>query len=183
MREIADRYRRLSDDLAATIAAVPPDRWDSPSPCEDWKAIDVVRHVVQTHAMFLGFVGRDLPEGPSVDDDPAAAWDHARKIVLADLQDPERATAEFEGMFGRQTFDGAVDRFLSTDLVVHRWDLAAAAGIDVRLDPDDLRRIRELCEGFGDAMRSPGAFGPELEPPDGADEQTRLLAFLGRKAW
>jgi hypothetical protein len=31
-------------------------------------------------------------------------------------------------------------------------------------------------------MRGPGAFGPELTPPPGADEQTKLLAFLGREA-
>jgi hypothetical protein len=35
---------------------------------------------------------------------------------------------------------------------------------------------------MGDAMRGPGAFGPELEAPEDADEQTRLLAFLGRRA-
>jgi hypothetical protein len=29
-------------------------------------------------------------------------------------------------------------------------------------------------------MRSPQAFGPEAEPPPGADAQQRLLAFLGR---
>jgi len=31
-------------------------------------------------------------------------------------------------------------------------------------------------------MRSPQAFGPEVDAPAGADEQTRLLAFLGRRA-
>jgi hypothetical protein len=29
-------------------------------------------------------------------------------------------------------------------------------------------------------MRSSGAFGPELPAPEGADDQQRLLAFLGR---
>jgi hypothetical protein len=32
-----------------------------------------------------------------------------------------------------------------------------------------------------DAMRSPGAFGPEVEAPEGASGQDRLLAFLGRR--
>ena len=40
-----------------------------------------------------------------------------------------------------------------------------------------------MTEQFADAMRGPGAFGPELTPPEGADTQTRLLAFLGRQAW
>ena len=37
-------------------------------------------------------------------------------------------------------------------------------------------------EGMGDALRGPGAFGAAIEPPAGADEQQRVLAFLGRRA-
>jgi hypothetical protein len=37
-------------------------------------------------------------------------------------------------------------------------------------------------EGLSDKMRGPGAFGPELEPPREADEQTAFLAFFGRQA-
>ena len=29
-------------------------------------------------------------------------------------------------------------------------------------------------------MRVPGVFGPKVEAPAGADEQTRMLAFMGR---
>src|SRR2546425_749697 len=36
-------------------------------------------------------------------------------------------------------------------------------------------------ESFGDAMRGPRAFGPAVEPPPDADDQGRLLAFLGRR--
>src|SRR3712207_2793308 len=97
MSDTSERYDRLADDFAATIAAVPADRWSAPSPCEDWTARDVVRHVVDTHGIFERLVGRDLGDVPSVDDDPAAAFDHARRVVAADLADPERATATYEG--------------------------------------------------------------------------------------
>jgi hypothetical protein len=50
------------------------------------------------------------------------------------------------------------------------------------MDPDEVRRVTEDAIGFGDAARSPGVFGPELEAPAGADEQTRLLALVGRRA-
>jgi uncharacterized protein (TIGR03086 family) len=182
MSEIADRYRRLSDAVAETIAAVPADRWADQSPCEDWTARDVVRHLVQTQGMFLGFVGRELPPGPSVDDDPAAAWDAARDVIQADLDDPERASQGFEGVTGPTTFEKAVDRFLNTDLVVHRWDLARATGQDIKLDPADMAHARQSMAGLEPGMRSPGAFGPELEPPEGADEQTAFLAWAGRRA-
>ena len=181
MSEISDRYRRLSDAVASTIAGVPADRWGDPSPCDDWDARAVVRHLVETQGLFLTFVGREMPPLPSVDDDPAAAWDAARAVIQADLDDPERAGTEFDGMFGRTRFDAAVDRFLNSDLVVHRWDLARATGQDAAIDPADAERLLELGKGFGDLLRSPGVCAPEVPVPADADLPTRLVAFYGRQ--
>jgi uncharacterized protein (TIGR03086 family) len=181
MSEIAERYRRLSDAFAATIAHVPPDRWGDPSPCTDWTARDVVRHIVDTQGMFLGFVGEQMPPIPSVDDDPAAAWDAARAVIQGELDDPERAGAEFDGHFGRTRFDTAVDRFLGSDLVVHRWDLARATGQDEHIDPTDAQRLLDAGAAFGDALRQPGVCGPAVEVPPDADLQTRVVAFYGRQ--
>lgn len=182
MSEIADRYRRLSEKFAATVAAVPDDRWTDQSPCEDWDARQVVGHVVETQGMFLGFVDRGLGGGPSVEEDPAAAWDHARGKVQADLDDPKRAAVTFEGFAGTTTFEAAVDRFLCSDLVVHRWDLAQASGQRVQLESGDMAHVREAMADLADQMRGPGVFGPELEPPPGADEQTAFLAYFGRRS-
>jgi uncharacterized protein (TIGR03086 family) len=119
---------------------------------------------------------------PSVDDDAAAAWDQARGLIQGELDDPERATTTFTGLMGESTFEAAVDRFLCTDLVVHRWDLATATGQDVRLDPAEMAAVRESMAPMADQMRTPGALGPELTPPPGADEQTAFLAWAGRQA-
>jgi uncharacterized protein (TIGR03086 family) len=180
MTEISDRYRRLSSAFADTIRAVPDDRWSSTSPCDGWTALDVVRHVTDTPNLFLGFVGRELGPIPKVDDDPLAAFLDSSAVVQRSLDDPEIADAEFDGFAGRTTFAAAIDRFIAFDLVVHRWDLARATGTDERLDPEDVQRVRAAADAFGPALRSPQAFGAEVEPPPGADDQTRLLAFLGR---
>lgn len=183
MSGISARYARLSEDFAATVAGVPFERWSADSPCEGWNARDVVRHVVDTQGMFLGLVGRGLGDLPSVDEAPLAAWTAARAVVQADLDDPDRANTEFDGFFGRTTFAEAVDRFLNFDLVVHRWDLARATGQDERLDPGDVRWAREAAEAFGPQLRGDGVCGTELTPPEGADAQTRFLAFVGRRTW
>ncbi|HLI73723.1 MAG TPA: hypothetical protein VKU86_07570, partial [Acidimicrobiales bacterium] len=86
-----------------------------------------------------------------------------------------------DGITGRSTFEAAVGRFLCMDLVVHGWDLARSAGLDERIAPEDVGRVRKQAEEFGDALRSPGAFGPVVDAPNGADEQAQLLAFLGRR--
>jgi len=182
MTEISERYHRLSDAFAAKIEAVPPDRWNAPTPCPEWTARELVGHVVATQDRILGLAGRSSGELPSVDDDPLAAFNAARSAVQRDLEDPSVATIEFEGRMGKMPLEKAADNFLCTDLAVHGWDLSRATGLDERIPPEELSRIWKTTEMFGDAMRSPGAFGPAVEAPVDADEQTRLLAFMGRRA-
>ena len=182
MSEISERYRRLSDAFADKIATVPDDRWNSQTPCEEWTAKDLVGHVVNTQGMFLGFIGEELSDVPSVDDDPLAAWNAARAQVQARLDDPDKAATEFEGFSGKSTFEAAADKFLCTDLVVHGWDLARAGGLDDRIENEDVERVRRNMESMGDALRSPGAFGAAVEPPPDADDRQKMLAFLGRRA-
>jgi uncharacterized protein (TIGR03086 family) len=184
---IADRYRRRAALVTEVISSVPAERWAEPSPCEGWTARDVVAHLVDTQALFAGFIAREPAEGPDVADDPLGAWEAARARTQALLDDPSTATTEFDGMTGRSSFEDAADRFLSLDLVVHRWDLARAVGADDTIPPEDVAALdaalQQMAASFGDAMRQGGAFGPELTPPEGADAQTRVLAFAGRRAW
>jgi uncharacterized protein (TIGR03086 family) len=182
---IADRYDRRARDLLATVRAVPDDRWSSAAPCAGWTARSVPLHIVETSRMFLGFIGLPLDGIASVDDDPAGAVGAATGEVLRVLRDPDLAGTTFEGLLGTSSFESAVDRFLSFDLVVHRWDLARAAGLGDHepMDPDDVRSLTEIAHAFPpEGMRGPKAFGPEVPVADDADDQTKLLAFLGRRA-
>ena len=181
MSDVSQRYARLSSAFADKIAAVPSEKWGAPSPCPEWNALDVVRHVVSSQGMFLGFVGKQMPELPRVDDDPLAAWNAARAEIQKGLENPAVARAEFEGFMGTSTFEEAVNRFLCFDLVVHAWDLSRAAGLDDNIPDGDVDDVRKQADALGDVMRSPQAFGPALEPPPGAGAQEKLLAFLGRE--
>jgi uncharacterized protein (TIGR03086 family) len=182
MSDIADRYDRLAADFASTVAAVPDDAWSAPSPCDGWTARDVLAHMIDNHRLFEGFVGRDLGDAPSLDDDASAAFAAARAVVSGHLHDPVTAEATFVGeVFGPMTFAEGIDRFVAFDLLIHRWDLARAAGLEVALPADEVARAWEAVGAMGEILRGPGAFGPEVTAPEGADEQTRLLAFLGRR--
>jgi uncharacterized protein (TIGR03086 family) len=181
MTEISDRYRNLSATMTDRIAAVPADGWDAATPCEDWKARDIVGHLVATTGMFLGFIDEEVPPGPSVDDDPLGAFATARDAMQAALDDPSRAQHEYDGAFGRSTLEQGADQFLCADLVVHAWDLARATGQDETMPPHEVRRIHQALAPMDEQMRGPGAFGPKIDPPPGADAQTELLCFLGRR--
>ena len=165
--------------VADKIASVPRDRWSAPSPCPDWSA-PIAKHVIESQGVF-GLVGREMGDLPSPEADLLAAERGAGR-VQHDLDDPQLAGTEFSGFFGKSTFEGAaVNRFLCTDLVVHGWD-PRAAGLDDDIAPGDLSAVQRPRSRLGDAMRSPRAFGPAVEPPPGADEQTKVLAFLGPSA-
>jgi uncharacterized protein (TIGR03086 family) len=165
------------------VEAVPEDRWSSPSPCEDWDARDVLSHVVGNVGWFFTLIGRDAPDGPAVDADPTGAWRAGRDALQAALDDQATAGITYDSpMMGQGTFEQAVDRFGNLDVLIHTWDLARATGGDEHLDDSEVHQAIEACAAMDDMLRSSGACGPKLDPPPGSDEQTRLLAFLGRRA-
>lgn len=181
MESRADRYRRLRKSFAAKVAAVPEELWSNRTPCDDWTARHLVRHVIETQGLFESLVGRSLEPGPPVDEDPHGAFLAATDQVQAHLDDPAAAQAGYEGYFGATTFEESADGFLSLDFVVHGWDLARAAGLDEHIDPVDVAWVWSRVETLGDAMRGPRTFGPAIEAEPDASDQDKLLAFLGRQ--
>lgn len=177
-----DLYRRLAAALTDRVDAVPADRWDAPSPCDGWTTRDVLAHIVETQSRMVGVVGLSIPDGPSVSDDPAAAWRHTRDAVQAILDDPAKATLEYDGHFGRTDLAATMRTFYCFDLVVHGWDVARAGGLDETIPEVDLDLLDAVIAQLGDSLRMDGVCGPALGVPDDADRQTRTLAMLGRRA-
>ncbi|MFE6862317.1 TIGR03086 family metal-binding protein [Nocardia sp. NPDC057668] len=181
-REIAERYGRLSTAFAAKIEGVAPDGWGDPTPCDEWNVRDLVGHVTRMCAVHLSMVGRRLGPGPTVEQDPLAAFKHASDRIADDLADPVRSQAIFDGRFGRWTFAEAIDRAVCNELAIHGWDLARATGQDERIDPSELPKLWASLKMVGDkAIRNPRVSGPEIPVDPDADEQNKLLSYVGRK--
>ena len=182
MTAASDRYAKLAGQMADRLAAVPADGWDAVTPCEGWKASDLLDHLIDAPSSFFPVAGLDpLPPGPDRGEDPVGAFRHVADAVQAGLEDSAIAGREFDGPAGRQTFEQAVSQFFCGDLVVHQWDLARATGQDETLDADEVRGMYAAMLPMDQFLRGPGIFGPKVEPPAGADEQTQLLCFLGRQ--
>jgi uncharacterized protein (TIGR03086 family) len=75
----------------------------------------------------------------------------------------------------------AVDRFYTSDVFMHTWDLARATGQDERLDPDKCRELYEGMLPMDDVLRASGQYGAKVPVPEDADVQTKLLGFIGRR--
>jgi uncharacterized protein (TIGR03086 family) len=181
--EISERYRRVAAQFTERVEAVPAGAWDNPAPCEGWVARDVVRHLVEwLPAFFFGTWDIELPAGPSVDDDPAGAWKAIDTTIQAALDDPAVAGLERETRMGPSSvFDQTLDMICTPDVLVHTWDLARATGLDETLDAEEVHRFVSAMEPLDDMLRQSGQYGPRVPVPDDADEQTRLIAFVGRQ--
>lgn len=180
MDTIADQYRHAEGQLRQVIDAVPADRWSSPSPCDGWAAIDVVRHLVDAQRAFLTGKGVTLPEVPDLDADPAAAW-HAHADAVADvLTDDDLVSTGYEGHFGPTTVGDTILSFYVFDMVAHRWDLAVATGQETRFSEAEMDDLETGMDGFGEALYMPGVAKPGIEAPAGASRQARVLARMGR---
>jgi uncharacterized protein (TIGR03086 family) len=176
----ADRHRRYAGAFSDRVRGTRD--WTAPAPVAGWTARDVVRHLVEWFPAFLkAGAGVDLPEGPSVDEDPVAAWTVHSQGVQALLDDPATADRVLSDRHvGEVPLDQAVDRFYTADVFMHTWDLARATGQDESLDPGKCAELLEGMLPLDDLLRRSGQYGPRVDVPESADVQTRLLAFIGR---
>lgn len=185
--EIAERYRRRADKFESLVAAVAPEQWESPSPCTEWTARDVVGHVIDMHAVMFRPFGRSLSPAPALADDPMGAFRAARADVEGLLADPELCATVQDTPGGRRSVEEHIDGVPSADLVLHGWDLARATGQDDTIDQAELERTWPFVEQLPEEMRIPGAFGPgvvvfgaEVPVPSDAPLQDRVLGKIGR---
>ena len=180
MAEVIDRYQGLADQFGQRVEAAPDDAWDNQAPCEDWKARDVVAHVVSSLRGITAAVrgGESTPMG--ADEDPKEAWRSSYAEAKSALTEPGALQKTMEGPMGPMPLEFMLGRLLANDVLVHTWDLARAVGGDERLDQDAVGHAFEGLKPLDQMLRQPGVFGPKVEPPEGADLQTQFLCFLGR---
>lgn len=182
MGDASEEHRRFAGEFARTVERVEPSAWEDPAPPEGWTARDVVRHLVEWFPSFLeNAAGITLSAGPSVDEDPVGAWRAQTDAVQALLDDPSTAEQVHDlPHIGAMSLGQAISLIYTSDVFLHRWDLARATGQDETLDPDTCAELLEGMLPMDEALRQSGHYGPRVDVPDDADVQTKLLAFIGR---
>lgn len=93
--------RFCDDGQDAAVKAATPDRWDAQSPCEQWKARDVVAHVVGGHRRAIARVRGGEPAPLGAGEDPKAAWEEASRAIEEITVDPGALAREIDGPFGK----------------------------------------------------------------------------------
>jgi uncharacterized protein (TIGR03086 family) len=176
----AERHRELAGGFTARVLGTHD--WDAPAPVEGWRARDVVRHLIEwLPALLAGGAGIELSTGVDVDRDPAAAWLAHTTAVQALLDDPGTADRLLQNPhLGQLPGDQAIDRFYTTDVFLHTWDLARATGQDDRLDPQLCADLLAGMEPIDELLRSSGQYGARVPVSPDAGPQDRLIGFIGR---
>lgn len=178
-QEVIDRITSLVGDFDQRVQAAGAGAWTSQSPCPDWKARDVVVHVgnnlLNVGAALSGGQSREI----SPDEDITAAWAEARDTFLGALPTAD-LTQSLPGPFGPMPAEQLLGRLISTDVLVHTWDLARATGGDETLDQTAVEQAYSGLKPLDAMIRQPGVFGAKVESQPGASTQTEFLNFLGR---
>ncbi|MGH9283814.1 MAG: TIGR03086 family metal-binding protein [Acidimicrobiales bacterium] len=187
MNDLVQLYRRAVDQFGARVAAVGGDQWDQPTPCADWNVRELVNHVVGENAWALPlFEGATIAEvgdqldGDLLGEDPVVAWKERAEPAVAAAGEEGALERIVHVSFGDIPGREYVSQ-VTTDHVIHAWDLARGAGGDERLDPELVEFAYAYLEPQVEGWRAAGAFGPKLDLPEDSGLQDRLLALTGRQ--
>lgn len=178
MSDPAARHREVAAAFGDRVRGTTD--WDAPAPVAGWHARDVVGHLTEWFPSFLAAgTGIELPR--SADSDPVAAWTAQADAIQTLLDDPVSAGRVLSNPHvGEVPLPDAIDRFYTSDVFMHTWDLARATGQDDRLDPDFCAILLGGMESMDEILRSSGQYGPRVPVPPDAGPQDRLIGFIGR---
>jgi uncharacterized protein (TIGR03086 family) len=184
---VLDLHRRALAEFGRRVHAVGPDQWGCPTPCVDWEVRHLVNHLVAEQLWVppllagkrVGDLGDGFAAGDVLGDDPVAAWDAAAAAAEAAFAGPGALERTVHLSYADRPGEEYA-REMIFDLVVHSWDLARGISTDDTLDPGLVEAVYATIEPDTDLTAS-GLFDEPVPVSPDSDEQTRLIAFTGRK--
>jgi uncharacterized protein (TIGR03086 family) len=180
--------------LADLVAAVPADLLTAPTPCPEATLGELIDHVDQLSAAFIGAAGKTTLEadGPPPKPDAARLGPDWRERIAANLTSLVGAWSQ-ESAWAGVTHAGGVELpaemagvIALDEIVVHGWDIAVASGQHFACAPDLLGAVYAFVDATvaQNPEGSPGLFGPPVPAAENATELDRLIALTGRDpAW
>ena len=167
MTDVLADHRQSCDGFGAVVLEA-AGHWDAPSPCTDWDARGVLEHVIGFHDVLLLRPLDAKPTRPK--DDPEARWAITVDALFDALGRPGVLDDDRRSLLG----------VLTTDVLVHTWDLARSVDFDVTLDPRLCQVGLDRALAHREQFEKSDMFGSPVAVSDDASVQDRLLGFFGR---
>ncbi|AWK12085.1 TIGR03086 family protein [Streptomyces spongiicola] len=185
---LLDRHAEALALFTERVHAVRPEQWEAPTPCTGWSVRDLVNHVTAEQLWVPSLVGenRSITDvGDSFDGDvlgghPAVSWDRAASAAKAAFHEPGALDRTVGLSYGESTAAAYCSQ-MTTDMIVHAWDLSRGIGTDDTLPGALVDFAAGEVAPYAAELSGSGLFAPPVEPPEGADPQARLLCLLGRR--
>ena len=188
MTDLLVLFPRAVDGFGRHVHAIAEGQWHDPTPCSEWDVRTLVNHVAVeqlwvpplVQGSTVAEVG-DRFDGDQLSNDPPATWDA--------VVQPAKAAFGAPGALGGRVLLSAGERptaeycwEMTTDALIHSWDLARGIGADETLDAELVNVVYERTLPFAEHLQETGLFAPPVPVPADAPLQTRLLAIFGRRA-
>jgi len=188
MPDLLAFFERAAQGFGRHVRSIGEGQWHDPTPCTDWDVRTLVNHVTVEQLwvppLAQGSTVTDIGalfDGDQLGDDPVAAWDAAVKASLATFGAP----GALDGTVSLSAGEKPTAEYcweMTTDALIHSWDLARAIGADESLDPELADLVYERTLPVAASLQETGLFAPPVPVPDDASLQTKLLAIFGRRA-
>ena len=186
--ELSALFQRAAEGFGRHVHAILEHQWHDPTPCDEWDVRVLVNHVTVEQLwvppLAQGSTVADVGgrfDGDQLGDDPVARWDEVVRASVAAFGAPGALAGTVMLSAGeRPTTEYCWE--MTTDALIHSWDLARGIGADERLDAELAEVIYERTLPIADHLQETGLFAPPVPVPDDAPLQTRLLAIFGRRA-
>lgn len=182
-----DELARALDATDRVIAGIGDDQWHSATPCSDWDACDLARHLVLGNRIFAAMLSGEpppasdaQPETAQLEGDVRAAFRTSAEQLLTAFRRPGALDQTVTLPIGPVPGAAAL-HIRITEVLVHGWDLARATG-QRGYFPEDLaeRALEFTREKLKELPAERRPFAPPQPVPEDARAIERLAAYLGR---
>ena len=181
-------FQRAIEGFDRHAHSIGAGQWHDPTPDTDWDVRMLVNHVTVEQLWVpplvqgsrVTDVGSRL-DGDQLGEDPVARWEAASSASVAAFG----ISGVIEGMVSLSSGTQATAEYcwdMTTDALIHSWDLARAIGADEALDPELVDIVYERTLPIAEHLHESGLFAPPVSVSDSAPKQKRLLGLFGRSA-
>lgn len=180
-------YTASQDWVLDLLQRVPADRWDDPTPCDEFTVAQLASHTVATldraAAIAAGHDPMTMPRSVDAPDgDWAALFAAHLPAVRAAWTDDALDAMVIAPPGIRVPGRDAVLKY-ANELLVHGWDLAVAIGVDAEAPAGTAEPVLEQAAVFLPAEPRGGfvPFAAVVEPAPDAGPTERLANWNGRR--
>jgi uncharacterized protein (TIGR03086 family) len=184
----ASHLARAAGPFLEIVRNVKPDQLANPTPCADYDVRKLVNHLLFWGPSLVGAAGKETVPPPAAAEsdvdlagaDWAAALEaHAERTVAAwGTGDAWTGTTHMGGPMELPA--ELVGGMVTSEVVLHGWDLARATGQRPEWDEELLSYVHGEVVRSVEQGREMGIYGPEVAVPADASTMDKLLALSGR---